>query len=139
MISAILTIADGFLLLYLLFVLLLFLFFMEIKMFEQHFHCFYKDGISHHSVLSPAAVIITHLCSLICLMYVNEKYTIYEIPLMMTDDHTQKSYQFFVLNPPFLHGIENRAHGFTDRAQSILHMRRHLRINGSCDDTILFH
>ena len=87
MISAILTIADGFLLLYLLFVLLLFLFFMEIKMFEQHFHCFCKDGISHHSVLSPAAVIITHLCSLICLMYVNEKYTIYEIPWMMTDDH----------------------------------------------------
>ena len=43
---------------------------------------------------------------------------------------------FFVIRAPALHCHKNRSHGFARFAQSIFHMRRNFRVNGSGDETV---
>ena len=48
-------------------------------------------------------------------------------------------YRFLIIGTPFLHGIENGPHGFPCFAEGIFYMGWNLRINGSCNDAVLFH
>ena len=50
--------------------------------------------------------------------------------------HTGLHQSFLVIRAPALHCHKNRSHGFARFAQSIFHMRRNFRVNGSGDETV---
>ena len=53
--------------------------------------------------------------------------------------HTCLYGSVFIIRSPFLHGIQDRAHGFPEVAQRVFHAGRHFRVDGPRDQSVLFH
>ena len=53
--------------------------------------------------------------------------------------HTCLYGSVFIIRSPFLHGIQDRTHGFPEVAQRVFHAGRHFRVDGPRDQSVLFH
>lgn len=53
--------------------------------------------------------------------------------------HTCLYGSVFIIRSPFLHGIQDRAHGLAEVTQGIFHPGRYFRVDGPGDQPVLFH